>query len=195
MGETVRDDQYFFQLYGLKAEAPATLNKALTQAIRSMQRSVYSESARELTAAELEVLEASGADTHEHADLPDPMGAYATEFAAILETSLSTSVAAKRLSVHSVRIRQLIGDGSLYAVQIDGRWRIPEFQFGRKKLVPNIGEVNKVIDRGLDPVSILRWYTTPDPELETSGGEILSPLAWLKRGLLADRLVPIAREL
>ena len=141
MGETARDERYFFQLYGLKAEAPATLNKAMVQAIRSMQRSVYSESARELTAAELKVLEGSGADTREHADLPDPMGDYATEFAAILETSLSTSAAAKRLGVHSVRIRQLIGDGSLYAVQIDGRWRIPEFQFERKKLVPNIGEV------------------------------------------------------
>ncbi|HEX9698477.1 MAG TPA: helix-turn-helix domain-containing protein [Acidobacteriota bacterium] len=195
MGKTARDEQYFFQLHGLKAEAPATLNKAMAQAIRSMRPSVYSESAREITAAELEVLEASGADTHEHADLPDPMGEYATEFAAILETSLSTLAAAKRLGVHSVRIRQLIGDGTLHAVQIDGRWRIPAFQLGRKKLVPNIGVVNAVIDRGLDAVAVLRWYTTPDPELETSDGELLSPLAWLKRGLPADRLVPIAREL
>lgn len=195
MGETARDEQYFFQLYGLKAEAPATLNKAMAQAIRSMQRSVYSESARELTAAELEVLEASGADAREHRDLADPMGAYAAEFAAILETSLSTSAAAKRLGVHSVRVRQLIGDGTLYAVQIDGRWRIPEFQFGRKKLVPNIGEVNAVIDRGLDPVSVLRWYTTPNPELEAADSEVLSPLAWLERGLPADRLLPLAREL
>jgi excisionase family DNA binding protein len=194
MGDTARDEQYFFQLHGLKAEAPATLNKALTQAIQLMRRSVYSESGREMTAAELEVLEASGADTHEHADLSDPMAAYVTEFAAILETSLSTAAAAKRLGVHSVRIRQLIGNGSLYAVQVDGRWRIPAFQFGRKKLVPNIGEVNAVIDRGLDAVSVLRWYTTPNPELETSGGEILSPLVWLKRGLPAARLAAIAPE-
>jgi excisionase family DNA binding protein len=195
MGEMARDEQYFFQLYGLKAEPPAKLNRALTQAIQTMHRSVYSESARELTAAELEVLGAAGADAHEHTDLPDPMGAYAAEFAAILETSLSTSAAAKRLGVHNVRIRQLIGDGTLYAVQLDGRWRIPAFQLGRKKLVPNIGEVNKVIDRELDAVSVLRWYTTPEPELETPDGEVLSPLAWLKRGLPADRLVRIAREL
>lgn len=195
MSEMARDERYFFQLHGLKAEAPATLNKALTQAIRSMRRSVYSESAREMTAAELEVLEASGADTRERTGASDPVGAYATEFAAILETSLSTAAAAKRLGVHSVRVRQLIGDGSLYAFQIDGRWRIPTFQFGRKKLVPNIGEVNAVIDRELDAVSILRWYTTQDPELQTSDSEVLSPLAWLKRGLPADRLVPIAREL
>jgi hypothetical protein len=195
MGNAARDEQYFFQLHGLKAEAPATLNKAMAQAIRSMRQSVYSESARELTAAELEVLEASGADAHEHVEQPDPMGEYATEFAAILETSLSTSAAAKRLGVHSVRVRQLIGDGTLYAQQIDGRWRIPAFQFGRKRLVPNIGVVNAVIDRRLGAVAVLRWYTTPDPELETSNGEILSPLAWLKCGFPADRLVPLAREL
>jgi hypothetical protein len=45
----------------------------------------------ELTTAELEVLETSGADAREHGDLPDPVGAWATELAAILETRLSTS--------------------------------------------------------------------------------------------------------
>jgi hypothetical protein len=80
-------------------------------------------------------------------------------------------------------------------VQVAGRWRIPEFQFGRKKLVPNIGDVNAVIDREFDAVSVQRWYTMPNPELETSDGEVLSPLAWLKRGLPPDRLLPIAREL
>lgn len=60
-------------------------------------------------------------------------------------------------------------------LQIDGRWRIPALQFGRKKLVPNIGEVNAVIDRELDAVSVLWWSTTPDPELETSDDEVLRP--------------------
>ena len=51
MAEIARDDRYFFQMYGLTAQPPATLNKALAQAIQSMHRSVYGESARELTAA------------------------------------------------------------------------------------------------------------------------------------------------
>jgi excisionase family DNA binding protein len=190
-----RDDRYFFQMYGLKAQPPATLNKALTQAIQSMHRSVYAESAHELTAAELEVLEESGVDVDEHAELPDPMVEYATEFAAILKTSLSTTQAAKRLGVHAVRIRQMIGDGTLYAVRLAGRWRIPEFQFQDDALVPNIGEVNAVIDRGLDAVSVLRWYTLPDAELATTDEEILSPLNWLKRGLKPKPAALIASQL
>ena len=195
MTEIARDDRYFFQMYGLKAQPPATLNKALAQAIQSMHRSVYGESARELTTAELEVLKEAGVDVNEHAELSDPMIEYATEFAAILKTSLSTTQAATQLGVHAVRIRQMIGDGTLYAVQVAGRWRIPEFQLQNEALVPNIGEVNAVIPRGLDAVSVLRWYTLPDAELETSDGEILSPLEWLKRGLKPEPVVLIASQL
>ncbi len=195
MAEIARDDRYFFQMYGLKAQPPATLDKALAQAIQSMHRSVYAESARELTAAELKVLEESGVDVDEHAELPDPMVEYATEFAAILKTSLSTTDVAKKLDVHAVRIRQMIGDGTLYAVRVDGRWRVPEFQFQNEALVPNIGEVNAAIDRGLDAVSVLRWYTLPDAELETKDAGILSPLDWLKRGLKPRPVVLIARQL
>ena len=195
MAEIARDDRYFFQMYGLKAQPPAALNEALAQAIQSMHRIVYADSARELTAAELRVLEESGVDVDDHAELPDPMVEYATEFAAILKTSLSTTDASKWLGVHAVRIRQMIGDGSLYSVKVDGRWRVPEFQFQGEALVPNIGEVNAVLDRGLDAVSILRWYTLPDAELETTDAEILSPLVWLKRGLKPKPVVLIARQL
>lgn len=195
MTEVAQDDRYFFQMHGLKAEPPARLDKALAQAIQSLERSIYAESARELTPVELEVLKASEVDVEEHPGLPDPMVAYATEFAAILKTSLSTSQAAERLGVHPVRIRQMIGEGTLYAVQIEGRWRIPEFQFQGDGLVPNIGEVNAAIDRELDAVSVLRWYTWPDPELETPDKEVLSPLMWLKRGRRPASLVRMAREL
>ena len=188
-------DDYFFQMYGLNAQPPAALNAALAQAIQSMRRSVYAESAGELTEAELKVLEASGVDVNEHPELPDPLLDFATDFAAILTTSWTTTVAADRLGVHAVRIRQMIGDGTLYAVRVDGRWRILEFQFQDNRLVPNIGEVNAVIDRDLDAVSVLRWYTSPDPELESSDGTILSPLAWLKRGLSPEPVVQLARHL
>lgn len=188
-------DDYFFQMYGLSAQPPAALNAALAQAIQSMRRSVYAESAGELTEAELKVLEESGVDVNEHPKLPDPLLEFATDFAAILKTSWSTTEVAEQLEVHAVRVRQMIGDGSLYAVRIDGRWRIPEFQFQDNRLVPNIGEVNAAIDRELDAVSVLRWYTLPDPELEASDGTILSPLAWLKRGLSPELVVQLARHL
>ena len=124
------------------------------------------------------------------------MLSYATAFAAILATSLTTADAAKRLrGVTAVRVRQMIGDGTLYAVRIDGRWRIPEFQFQGELMVPNIGEVNAVIDRDLDAVSVLRWYTRPDPELEAADGNILSPFAWLKAGMRPGPVIALARDL
>ena len=191
-----KENNHFFQMYGLSARPPATLNTALIQAIESMHRTLYSESKGETTAQELQFLAESGVDVEEHGELADPMMGYATAFAAILSTSLTTAEAARRLrGVTAVRVRQLIGDGTLYAVRIDGRWRIPEFQFQGDLLVPNIGEVNAAIDRDLDAVSVLRWYTTPDPELEAPDGTVQTPLAWLKAGLSPKPVLQLARDL
>jgi len=194
--EARKEDNHFFQMYGLSARPPATLNAALIQAIESMHRTLYSESKGETTAQEFQFLVESGVDVEEHPELPDPMMGYATAFAAILATSLTTAEAAERLrGVTPVRVRQMIGDGTLYAVRIDGRWRIPEFQFQDDQLVPNIGDVNAVIERDLDAVSVLRWYTNPDLELEAPGGTVLSPLAWLKAGLSPEVVIRLARDL
>lgn len=191
-----KEDNHFFQMYGLSARPPAKLNAALIQAIESMHRTLYSESKGEMTAQELQVLGESGVDVEEHPELEDPLMGYATAFAAILATSLTTAQAAKRLrGVTAVRVRQMIGDRTLYAVRIDNRWRIPEFQFQGDSLVPNIAEINAAIDRDLDAVSVLRWYTSPDPELEAPDGTVLSPLDWLKAGLRQEPVLQLARDL
>jgi integrase len=83
----------------------------------------------------------------------------------------------------------------LYACPVEGRWRIPVFQFANKGLVPNIGVVNAVLPRTLDAVSVLRWYTSPDPELETPGGDVLTPLHWLRASMDPQPVVKIARDL
>ena len=186
----------YFQMYGLTAQPPEALNKTLRRAIESMHRTLYAPSSGELTTAELALLKQAGADVDEHPDREDPMMAYATEFAAILATSLSAAQAAEYLGgVTAVRVRQMIREGTLYATQIERRWKIPAFQFEGEGLVPNIGVVNVVIPRTLDAVSVLRWYTTLDPELETPAGGALSPLDWLKTGMDPLAVVKIARDL
>ncbi len=77
----------------------------------------------------------------------------------------------------------MIRERTLYAVRVDGRWKIPVHQFGHDGLVPNIGAVNAAVPNTLDAVSVLRWFTTPDPELEAPDGKALTPLDWLKAGL------------
>ncbi|MGI9301866.1 MAG: helix-turn-helix domain-containing protein [Gammaproteobacteria bacterium] len=189
-------DDLYFQMFGLTARPPQTLNKALQDAIESMHRTLYAPSSGELTSSELALLEQAGADVEEHPDRDDPMMAYATDFGAILATSLSAAQAAKRLGgVTPVRVRQMIREGILYAIRIESRWKIPVFQFEDEGLVPNIGVVNAVLPKTLDAVSVLRWFTTPDPELETSAGDVLSPLDWLKVGMDPAPVVRIARDL
>lgn len=189
-------DDLYFQMYGLTARPPAVLNKALQHAIESMHRTLYAPSTGELTPSELALLKQAGVDVDDHPDREDPMMAYATEFAAILATSLSAAQAAKLLrGVTPVRVRQMIREGTLYAIRIEGRWKIPIFQFEDQGLVPNIGVVNAVLPRTLDAVSVLRWFTTQDPELETPAGDALSPLDWLKAGMDPAPVTKIARDL
>lgn len=186
----------YFQMYGLTARPPEALNKALQHAIESMRRTLYAPSSGELTAAELVLLEQAGVDIDEHPEREDPMMAYVTEFGAILATSLTAAQAAKQLGgVTPVRVRQMIREGALYAIRVEGRWKIPVFQFENKAMVPNIGLVNAAVPRTLDAVSILRWYTTPDPELEAPTGAVLSPLGWLRAGMDPAPVIGLARDL
>lgn len=185
-----QNTDHYFQMHGLQAKAPETLNRALKDAIEQLTTSLYGPSRTELTPAEIAMLERAGVDLDEHPGQDDPMLAYATEFAAILTTSLTPAGVAKRLGITPVRVRQMIREHGLFAVRIDSRWHVPVFQIERDNLVPNIGRVNVCLAEW-DAVSVMRWYTTQDPELEDSDGNIMSPLAWLKAGRDVDVVLKI----
>ena len=192
----LQSEALFFQMYGLNAQAPEALNEALQRAIESMHRTLYAPSRDELTPSELELLEQVGVEVEESPRRADPMITYATEFAAILASSLSPAQAGVRLGgVTAVRVRQMIRNRSLFALRLEGRWKIPVFQFGDEGLVPNVGAVNAALPATLDPVSVLRWYSCPDPELVTPAREILSPLDWLRSGMEPGPVVALARDL
>jgi hypothetical protein len=70
--EIHKEELLYLHVHGLQAQAPETLNEAMAQAISSMRRSVYAESARELSEAEAEVLRSGGAVLEEQPG-PDPM--------------------------------------------------------------------------------------------------------------------------
>ena len=185
----------YFQVHGLVTQPPSALNEALREAIDSLHQTLYAPSSIELTVPEAALLQNAGADLDDHPDRSDPLLEYATEFGAILATSLLVTEAAKRLGgVTAVRVRQLIADRSLFALRSGGRWKIPVFQFHDTGLVPNIGIVNAALSPTIDAVSMLRWYRTPNPELATSNGA-LCPLDWLKLGMDPDAAAKIARDL
>ena len=196
MPQPPQDNFLYFQMFGLTATAPDQLNESMRRAIESMHQTLYSSSNDDLSDGEVELLRRGGLDTSAHKDKDDPLISYAAEFAALLETSLSAAEVADQLGgITSVRVRQMIRDGSLIAAQVDNRWKVPEFQLERDKTVPNICAVNVEIPGTLDTVSIFRWYTTPDPELETPDGKIVSPLDWLKSGLDPAEAIALAQDL
>ena len=162
----------------------------------SIHRTLCAPPRDELPPSELALLDQAGVDMEEHPDRGDPMTVYATEYETILATSLSATQAGERLrGVTTARVRQTIRERSLYAFQLEGRWKIPIFHFQDDGLVPNIGAVNSILPRTLDPVSVLRWYTRPDPELEATGGDVLCPLDWLRAGMDPAPIVDLARDL
>ena len=185
--EALADERYF-HLHGLKAVAPERLNAALKAAINELEAALYGPSRTELTETEAAMLEQAGADLDERSGGGDPMLDYATEFAAIRATSLTPAVLARTLGVTPVRVRQMIRDRSLYAMRIDGRLHIPAYQVADNALVPNISRVNAVV-ADLDPVSVQRWITATDPDLQDT-----SPLDWLKSGRNVDAVLQVAPE-
>ncbi len=181
-------DEHYFHLHGLKAVAPEMLNAALKAAIAELEIALYGPSRTELTDTEIAMLERAGVDLDERPDATDPMLDYATEFAAIRATSLTPAVVARTLGITPVRVRQMIRDGSLYAIRIEGRLYVPAYQLAGKTLVPNIGRMNQAI-ADFDPVSVHRWITAADPDLQD-----MTPLNWLKAGRDVDTVLKVVPE-
>jgi len=193
MTDTLPKDVLYLQAHGLAVAAPEKLNKELALAIDQMHRSLYGESATELTAAEASVLQAGGFDLKESAN-NDPLAETATVFAALLNTGLTVKEAAKRLGVQDTRIRQMLTEQTLYGFHINHRWRIPAFQFADNALVPNIGTVSAALDPDLHPVAVYQWYVTPEVDLEMDG-QPLCPLEWLKAGYPVAPVLQSASEI
>ena len=162
-----------------------------------MPTMLYGESSGELTAAERQVLIDGGVDLGAEPQ-SDPLAATAAQYAAIIDTSLNTGNAAKRLKVPDNRIRQMIARRTLYSILLNNRRYIPIFQFEKEGgLVPNITKVNAALPDELHPIDVYDWYTRPDPDLFI-GDDVdarVSPLAWLQSGGNVELVVMLARRL
>ena len=186
-------DRHYFQQHGLRAQPPETLNAALKDAIGRLQASLFGPARSELTAAEVAMLERAGVDVDQRPGNEDSVFQFATEYAAILATSMTPVQVAKLLGLTPVRVRQMIRQRALYAIRVNGRWHVPTFQFDSDALIANIGQVNQRLAE-LDPVSAVRWYTSADPELEDNSGHLMTPLEWLRTGRDAQAVIKIVPD-
>jgi hypothetical protein len=152
--------------------------------------------ARSLSASELEALKAVGlnAAPFNEGSARDPLTRSITDYMALLETSYSTTQAAKYLRVDASRVRQRLREHSLFGIDYDGEKRLPRFQFERAKVIPGMREVLAALPEGLNPLDVAEWFLSPNPDLEIEDDEKpLSPRDWLLSGASVEAVVALAR--
>ncbi|HEV8579359.1 MAG TPA: hypothetical protein VGX68_09785 [Thermoanaerobaculia bacterium] len=190
----------FLHSHGIEV-APESLDPMVQEAVTRLQRTLYRRDSRtDLTRSEAEALEQGGFVLEPRSSgKADPLAETVAEYAALLKSSLSTSEAAKRLGVDPSRIRQRLTSDppTLYGIRIGAGWYIPEFQFDRDELIRGVGEVIAQLHPELHPVAVLRWFTSPNPDLSTdepnSGN--LSPRDWLRLGFPVQPVIELATNL
>lgn len=152
-------------------------------------------SANGLTGSEASVLSDGGFPlTQEIASTP--IAKRQAVFSQMLDTSLTTAQAARRLGVNSSRVRQRLTSRppTLYAIRDGAEWMLPAFQFDRDRLIPNFAKVIARIDAKIDPVALYRWFVDANVDLVREN-EVLSPRQWLLSGLPWKRPAELASDL
>ncbi len=150
-----------------------------------------------LSAGEVAALEAVGLATAPYGTQPgkpgiDPLAQSVADYMALLETSYTTSEAAKHLKVDVSRVRQRLREGTLFGLEYDGERRLPRFQFERGQVLPGLREVMSALPRELNPLDVAQWFLSPNPDLE-AGAQSLSPREWLMRGKPVEAVMALAR--
>lgn len=196
--KALEDHDRYIEARGLRPVSPGELNVALRLVLNDMSVILYGETTHDLTAAEQAVLRRGGLVLEEQPG-PDPLAETTVKFAAIIESSLSTTQVGKRLGFGAGRIRQMVADHTLYSILLEGRRYVPVFQFidGVRRVVPNIGRVNAALNPELHPVEVVDWYTMPNPDLFVGDDseQTVSPRNWLRAGNDPEPVVQLAKLL
>jgi hypothetical protein len=121
----------------------------------------------------------------------DPLAQSIADYMALLDTSLTTSEAAKYLKVDPSRVRQRLRAGTLYGVDYDGEKRLPRFQFERRKVIPGLADVLPQLAAHLSPIDVAEWFLSPNPDLEVEEQPV-SPREWLLSGRSVELVVSLA---
>jgi len=177
--------------------APEAFHRLVAEVVRALPPADgRGDPARDLTAEEVAALERGGLDlapaTAEDRD-EDPFARGAAEYAVLLATALSPAAVAERLGVDPSRVRHRLAARTLYGVKTPHGWRLPRFQFDPDtgRALPGLGRVLAALDPELHPLSVMRWFLTPDPDLEVDGVPA-SPRDWLRRGGAPEAVAPPA---
>lgn len=193
-GRTAAETDALVKWYAA-ARAALARNRPMTiAATASLGQAAHND----LTAAEAAALLAVGAFKDEpliRAD-NDPLIQSQAQYMALLEESLTAAQAAKWLSVDVSRIRQRLRERSLFGIENEGNWRLPRFQFERRRAIPGLSQVLKALPEDLFPLDVVDWFVLPDNDLQLdSDAAPLTPREWLLSGRPVEPVAAIARDL
>jgi len=151
---------------------------------------------KQFSLPERTALEAMGADfSLLPVEVPDPVERTRLAYIALVLDSLSASEVAEHLGRDVSRIRQRTRDRSLWSLPGAAGTRYPRVQFAADgSEIPGIGAVLQALPPDLHPLAVLRWLTSPKPDLRVDG-RALSPREWLLAGGAADETVALAEDL
>jgi hypothetical protein len=163
-----------------------------------LQSSPATQARPALSEPEIDALKSVGANLNPWPpnDPRDPLTRTVADFMALIESSYSTAEVARFLRVDSSRVRQRIRERSLCGMEYEGGWRLPRFQFERRRVLPGLPEVLAALRPEISPLDVAQWFLSPHPDLELPGDEsVTSPRDWLLRGLPPGAVVELAAEL
>jgi len=155
------------------------------------------ETNRALTDEEFSVLKAGGFDPSETRRSSEPFARGIADYASLVANSLSVSEAAKHLKVKASRVRQRLGNRTVYGFKYRGTWKLPSFQFDKNGLVPDIDLVTRSLPTDLHPIAVLTWFISPNVDLPSpaSKNAVMSPLDCLRSGNEPKRVAELATAL
>jgi hypothetical protein len=143
--------------------------------------------ATQLTDKEAQLLDQAG-----FTEDPDAYATVAADVLAhtglLINTAVTTDAVAKALGVNESRVRQRRLEGSLWAIDDNGRWLYPVMQFDTdpktgqtRGQIRGLDQVFRALPRDLHPVAVAGFLRTPHPDL-TLANRPLSPIEWLSSG-------------
>ncbi|WP_051687285.1 hypothetical protein [Microbulbifer sp. HZ11] len=102
-------------------------------------------------------------------------------FQKALHESLSTMQVAETLNVNSEKVLQLAAAGKLFSIGPDQARRFPEFQFTPTGILPHLDKFLYAME-GWHPLTIIQFFTVPDPDLTMGTEQSISAAEWLAKG-------------
>ena len=96
------------------------------------------------------------------------------------------------------RLRQRLGQRTLYGIKEGRSWRLPKFQFDakHKKVVRGIEKVFPRIRSDAHALEVATWFSVPHQDLVAGDDdERVTPLAWLSSGGSPETVAELAEEI